>query len=102
VAREVRYLVEALEEAEAAAAWYAARSPSAASSFDAELAAAEQAISQYPLAWPPFESDTHRYLLRRFPFSVVYYLEAHRAVIVAVAHAHRRPGYWRSRLQRPG
>jgi plasmid stabilization system protein ParE len=102
VTLEVEYLNEALEEAEAAARWYAERSPSAASGFDAELAAAEIAVSEHPLAWPPFEHDTRRYLLRRFPFSVVYVLEPDRVVIVAVAHAHRRPGYWRVRFQRPG
>jgi len=60
--------------------------------------AAESAIVRRPEAWPSFEHGTRRYLLRRFPFSVVYRIEPTRIVIVAMAHFRRRPGYWRSRL----
>ena len=97
VALDLEYLAEALNEAEATARWYAERSPSASQGFDDELEAAERAISVQPLAWPPFTYGTRRYLLRRYPFSVVYEIEPLRVVIVAVAHARRRPGYWKSR-----
>ena len=100
---ELEYLDEAIEEAEGAARWYAERSSSAATGFADEIDAAIAAIQQNPEAWPHFDHGTHHYLLRRYPFSVVYRLEAHRILIVAVAHGHRRPGYWTSRLQnRPG
>ena len=33
--------------------------------------------------------------------SIVYEIEPHRVVIIAVAHARRRPGYWKSRVRRP-
>jgi plasmid stabilization system protein ParE len=98
VARKLEYLEEALDEAEAAARWYAERSPTAAAAFSDEIDAAESAIDRLPEAWPPFDHGTRRYLLRRFPFSVVYRIEPTRIVIVAVAHARRQPGYWRSRL----
>jgi toxin ParE1/3/4 len=98
VARELEYLEEALEEAEAAARWYAERSATAAAAFTEEIDTAEAAIVGLPEAWPLFDHGTRRYLLRRFPFSVVYRIEARRILIVAVAHARRRPGYWRSRL----
>jgi plasmid stabilization system protein ParE len=97
VARALEYLDEALAEAEAAARWYAERSPAAALAFSEEMDAAESAIASLPEAWPRFESDTRRYLLRRFPFSVVYRVESRRILIVAVAHARRRPAYWKSR-----
>jgi toxin ParE1/3/4 len=72
VARALEYLDEALAEAEAAARWYAERSLAAALAFSEEIDAAESAIARLPEAWPPFEFGTRRYLLRRFPFSVVY------------------------------
>ena len=96
--RELEYLEEALQEAEAAARWYAERSVTAAAAFGSEIDAAESAIVRLPEAWPPFDHGTRRYLLQRFPFSVVYRVEARRVLIVAVAHARRRPGYWKSRL----
>ena len=98
---EIEFLDEALEEAEAAARWYAERSESAALGFADEIDLAAAAIQRLPTAWPPFEQGTRRYLLRRYPFSVVYRVERTRILIIAVAHGHRRPGYWRSRLPVP-
>jgi plasmid stabilization system protein ParE len=101
VAREIEYLEEALAEAEAAARWYAERSATAAVAFSDELDAAESAIARLPDVGPRFDDGTRRYLLRRFPFSVIYRVESRRVLIVAVAHGHRRPGYWKSRVQAP-
>jgi plasmid stabilization system protein ParE len=103
VPRELEYLDEAIEEAEAAARWYAERSSSAALGFADEIDAAIAAIEANPEAWPKYDHGTRHYLLRRFPFSVVYRVEATGILVVAVAHGNRRPGYWVSRLQnRPG
>ena len=33
-----------------------------------------------------------------FPYRVVYFVEGDLLTIVAVAHAKRRPGYWRDRV----
>jgi plasmid stabilization system protein ParE len=99
---EIEYLAEALEEAEGAARWYAERSPLAAIRFSEEMDETETAITQFPDAWPPFDHGTRQYLLRRFPFGVIYTWEPERLLIIAVAHARRRPGYWRPRLRQPG
>ena len=40
-------------------------------------------------------------LPRRYPFGVVCRVERTR-LIVATAHGHRRPGYWRDRQPGPG
>src|SRR5882724_6270433 len=37
-------------------------------------------------------------LLHRFPFSVVYAVEANLVLVIAIAHHGRRPGYWTQRL----
>jgi len=91
------YLEQAVIEAEGAARWYAERSRTAAERFSTELDEAEAAILERPEAWPASGDGTRRYLLRRFPFSVVYRIEESRILIVAVAHARRRPGYWKLR-----
>jgi plasmid stabilization system protein ParE len=41
--------------------------------------------------------NARRVLLRRFPYSIVFYEHADKIVIVAFAHSSRRPGYWRTR-----
>ena len=98
VALALEYLEEALLEAEAAARWYAERSSSAALAFSDEIDITENAIVKSPEAWPAYDHGTRRYLLRRFPYSVVYRVESTRVLLVAVAHAKRRPGYWKSRM----
>jgi plasmid stabilization system protein ParE len=102
VTSTLEFLDEALEEAEGAARWYAERSGRAGILFAEELHAAVAQIGRSPTTWTVHDHNTRRYLLRRFPYSVVYRIDATRIVIVAVAHEHRRPGYWRVRLENPG
>ena len=90
MALALEYLDAALEEAEAAARWYGERSDTAAQGFADEIDAALSAIERLPNAWPAYEHGTRRFLLRRYPFSVVYRVEPDRILIIAVAHGHRR------------
>jgi plasmid stabilization system protein ParE len=72
VPRTLEFLDEAIEEAEAAARWYAERSQTAAAAFADEIDNAIAEITRLPLAWPAYFHNTRRFLLRRFPYSVVY------------------------------
>jgi toxin ParE1/3/4 len=42
--------------------------------------------------------EVRRFVMKRFPYSVVYDVRANDVVVVAVAHHSRRPDYWPSRL----
>lgn len=95
--RAVELHQAALDEANAATAWYAERDPVVAEAFAAELKAALERIRQAPQRWPADVASTQRVLLRRFPFKVVYSCTHDRVLIVAVAHARRRPAYWTGR-----
>jgi toxin ParE1/3/4 len=88
---------EAVFEARAARQWYAERSPLAAAVFMEEIERATKMIVEAPDRWPGFLHGTRRYLLRRFPFSVIYRVSETSVQVVAVAHAKRRPGYWKTR-----
>lgn len=62
-----------------------------------ELVAAAQwyrRISETPDHHPRYMRSTRRYLLRGFPFFVVFRATETEVVIIAVAHTSRRPGYW--------
>ena len=89
---------EAGEEAVAAVAWYAERNPNAAADLFAEIERAFERILETPLAFPSHRRDTRRYVMRRFPYAIVYRITAAGLQVIAVAHAKRRPGYWRERL----
>ena len=92
---------EAIEEAAAARRWYAERSPPAAQAFQAELDRAVLAIGEAPSRWVHHIAGTRRFVKQRFPFSVVYFELPSSVLVLAVAHARRRPGYWRTRLSVP-
>jgi plasmid stabilization system protein ParE len=93
----IRFLPEASGELEEAFAWYLDRSPRAAEAFLHEWENALTLISSSPAVWPSFEAGTRRYVLRRFPFSVIYRETAGGLEIVALMHHKRRPGYWHER-----
>lgn len=84
-------------EVEQTHAWYGARSEAAADGFLLEIESALDEIAEAPNRWPRHLHVTRRFVLRRFPFSVVYVASGASIRIVAVAHAKRRPGYWRVR-----
>lgn len=88
---------KAIAEARAAREWYQARNVEVAEAFMAELDLAIERIEEAPRRWPPYLANTRRYLLRRFPFSVVFREANERVEVLAVAHARRRPGYWLGR-----
>jgi plasmid stabilization system protein ParE len=37
-------------------------------------------------------------LIQRFPYGVVYAVEGNDVIILAIAHLHRKPGYWAARF----
>jgi toxin ParE1/3/4 len=95
VASAVQFHPGAISEARAAAQWYRVRNESAA---DAFLNRAVEKISETPEMWPLFAGGTRRFLLKRFPFSVIYREVAGNIEVVAIAHGRRKPGYWKTRL----
>jgi toxin ParE1/3/4 len=93
----VEFHPDAVAEAQAARAWYDDRSPALGNAFVTELDRAIDRVVESPERWPKSEAGTRRYLMRRFPFLVIYRHTNQAIQIVAVAHGRRKPGYWRSR-----
>ena len=84
-------------EVHAAYGWYYERNPNAAAALLSEIDKAILAIAENPAMWAPYLEDTRRFILSRFPFSVVYRANSDGVLVVAFAHSRRRPGYWRNR-----
>jgi plasmid stabilization system protein ParE len=90
---------EAIAEAREARLWYRERSLDAEERFRRELKRAIRAMQEAPETWPADEDGVRTCRLKVFPYSLLYALEGDACIIVAVAHAKRRPGYWRSRVK---
>jgi plasmid stabilization system protein ParE len=88
---------DAVAEARGAARWYRERNADASGAFLTELERALLRIAEAPERWPAIESGRRRFVLRRFPFSIVYRVQSDQVEVLAVAHGRRRPGYWRDR-----
>jgi len=79
--------------------YYEACADGLGSDFCAEIGAAINRIKNYPEAWSPYSQRTRRCLARRFPYAIIYQVVSDEIRIIAVAHAHRKPQYWESRLE---
>jgi plasmid stabilization system protein ParE len=97
--KPIRFHPEAEQEYLSSLAWYKERSPSAALDFEREFQRAIFAITETPDRWPIYFSNYRRYVLHQFPFSIVYCSFEREMFVLAVAHGHRRPGYWRTRVR---
>ena len=70
--------------------------------FAEEVFATIARILQYPSGWSPISRRARRCLTTRFPYGVIYEIKEEEVRILAVAHSHRRPEYWRGRLDKEG
>lgn len=53
-------------------------------------------LSEHPQLGAPWRGR-QRMSLRRFPYSVIYYVSDHDLRVMALAHHRRKPGYWAGR-----
>ena len=89
--------VEAENELENAVDRYLEANPRVALAFQAEYRTGIASIASDPSRHPTLGSERHFYLLKRFPYLIIYRILDDYVQILAVAHTSRRPGYWNSR-----
>ena len=77
--------------------WYAARSVQTAARFASAVDISLSAITVDPKRFAAIDESHRECPVGRFPFRIVYRVTADRIVVVAIAHAKRRPGYWKCR-----
>lgn len=64
------------------------------------LAAIDRAldlVESAPFSGSPLSGRFRRAFLHRFPYAVVYAVEGEVALVAAVMHLKRKPGYWEER-----
>jgi toxin ParE1/3/4 len=76
--------------------WYEERRSKLGSQFLESVERAILEIAERPESWPLWHPKRpyRRYVLSRFPFVIFYRVDKAAVIVVAVAHAKRRPGYW--------
>ena len=96
--RSVEFHPEAEAEFISAAQYFEHHVENLGLDFILAVGRAYERIVEFPNSSHPFGRRLRRTLVPGFPYGLLYRVERSRILIVAVAHLHRRPGYWRSRL----
>jgi toxin ParE2 len=95
----IRLLKPAQLELDEAFDFYESQNPGLGFYFIEEFEKASKRIELFPEAWHPFSYNTRRCLLNRFPYAIVYTVDDHEIVFVAIYHLHRKPLYWKNRIK---
>lgn len=93
----IAYHSAALRELTEIAHYYEQRLPNLGSDFLDELDHVLSVVLENPHIGVVFNTPFRRILLQRFPFAVFYLVDNDFIRVVAIAHQHRKPGYWKSR-----
>lgn len=96
---EYRISGPALQDIEEAYLWYEKEQPGLGESFLAALDQAEKVITANPETyrfW--FKKKVRGYVLRRFPFLILYVLKSDYIDVLAVYHTSQHPDKWKVRI----
>ena len=68
--------------------------------FRDEIQATLERIVRFPEAWRALSENTRRCRTHRFPYGIIYQYreEAAEVLVVAIAHLHRKPDFWKGRI----
>lgn len=95
---EIKLLETAQTEIDEAYTYYESQAKGLGSKFLDEIFGVIKSIKTHPKAWPNFSKRTKRCISPKFPYAVIYQLRDNIILIVAVAHLHRKPDYWKDRV----
>ena len=90
----IEFSPEAKREFDEGERYYARQVTGLGARFRADVREALVRLRNWPLAAPVERADIRRLILNRFPYKLLYSVEADYLYIIAVAHLHRAPDYW--------
>lgn len=82
-----------------AASFYEAGVSGLGRDFSDEVERVITILLEHPELGARLDKNLRHFVLRRFPFSVVYAVAGQLIYIVAIAHGSREPEYWKSRAR---
>lgn len=94
----LEFLAEASAELFEAADYYESKQGGLGRRFRNEVLQVCGLIVQQPLLWRERAGGYRRVNCPVFPYYIAYFIRGDLILVAAVAHGHRRPGYWKQRL----
>ena len=93
----IEFLDEAEQEFFEAAHWYESKEAGLGIRFRDEVFHILDRIVVDPLLWRERTGGYRRVNCPIFPFYIPFFIRGNKIIIAAIAHDHRKPGYWKSR-----
>lgn len=78
--------------------YYGAIDPDLGERFLGATEAAVAEMQSQPLLARKFDGEARKVRMKRFPYAIIYWVDADILHVLAVMHLHREPGYWHQRL----
>jgi plasmid stabilization system protein ParE len=92
------FLVPAEEEMRQATEYYERQTHGLGHEFLTEVQRTVERIVENPRLGQIVRRSIRRRLMSKFPFGILYRIDPHEIVIIAVMHLRRRPRYWADRV----
>ena len=88
----------AIKEIEEAWHWYESRRNGLGDDFILCVEETLEKISYNPKLYPIVHKKIRRAIIHRFPFSVLYFIESNKIIIIGVFQGNRNPKSWKNRI----
>ncbi|EYF03250.1 Hypothetical protein CAP_5754 [Chondromyces apiculatus DSM 436] len=85
--------------------WYEEQRPGLGDEFVASVSSVLERITEVPFSFPGWpelpagHSPIHRAVTPRFPYLIAFEVHSQHVLVLAIAHAKRRPFYWLTRTR---
>ena len=93
-----RFLAPAQAELLNGISYYSATRPELGLRFEQAVADAVRSAVVHPERGAPRSKNTRRWLVKGFPYGVIYRANEAEVLVVAVAHQRKQPEYWLQRV----
>jgi toxin ParE1/3/4 len=100
---KVVFAAPARRELMRAAVWYDTQSPGLGDRLLGAVGTVLADLKAFPHAYPVISESNRKCLVGIFPYALIYRVDSASGIIwiMAVAHASRKPNYWRARRKTP-
>lgn len=78
--------------------WYDERESGLGREFTRSVDECVQLIRRHPEIFPAIHKHVRQGVLRRFPYSVFYFISSDVIIVISVFHASRAPKFWKRRV----
>lgn len=85
-------------ELQEASAWYEEQEPGLGSKFVECADACVPTIRRHPEIFPVIYKQVRRGMVKRFPYSVLYFVRDESIIVISVFHSSRDPLRWKRRV----